>query len=382
MRLLSITFAVFVGFLTIGLSLPVLPLHVHGTLGMDDLMVGIVAGCQPVAALLSRMAAGKMADTRDAKRAMATGFLIAVTSGIAYFASGLITHSPYASVGVLLVGRLLLGCAESFIVTGALSWGIGIVGPQRAGKAMAWVGIAMYGAYAAGAPVGVLVYANYGFAGIAVATALIPLLALFIVGFVRATKPSGMPRVPFYKVLGAVWGAGLGLFFSSIGFSTITAFAALLFSVRGWGSASLVFSAFGVAFIAARVLFGSLPDRVGGAKVALVCVVIEAAGQFLMWRADAPTLAYVGAMLTGFGYSLAFPGFGVEAVRRVAPQSRGVAMGAYVAFLDIALGIAGPGAGIVSKHFGVNAIYLVGSVAVALAVLVAVKLLASPPRTA
>jgi len=98
----------------------------------------------------------------------------------------------------------------------------------------------------------------------------------------------------------------------------------------------------------------------------------------LIWGADTAALAYLGAALTGFGYSLAFPGFGVEAVRRAPPQSRGVAMGAYVAFLDIALGITGPALGAVAGAWNMGAVYLAGAVAVGLSLLVAVGLLATP----
>ena len=145
-------------------------------------------------------------------------------------------------------------------------------------------------------------------------------------------------------------------------------------AAKEWGNASLAFTGFGLAFIGARILFGHLPDKLGGARVALVCVVIEAAGQMLIWRADSASAAYLGAALTGFGYSLAFPGFGVEAVRRAPPQSRGVAIGAYVAFLDIALAITGLGAGAVAGTWGVAAVYGVGSAAVALSLLVALRL--------
>jgi hypothetical protein len=37
--------------------------------------------------------------------------------------------------------------------------------------------------------------------------------------------------------------------------------------------------------MAGRLIFGHLPDRIGGTKVALVCVLIEAAGQALIWLA-------------------------------------------------------------------------------------------------
>ncbi|QDQ25562.1 MFS transporter [Chitinimonas arctica] len=377
-RLLPITLAVFIVFLTIGLPLPVLPLHVHGTLAMSTLVVGVVIGSQFAAALLSRAWAGGMADTVGAKRTMLVGSCMAACSGLAYLLSDAFSALPAGAVAVLLLGRLLWGCAESLLVTGALSWGVGLLGPQHAGKVMAWVGMAMYGAYALGAPIGVWIYRHYGFTGIAAACTVIPLLALALVATVRPSVLGSVKRVPFYRVLGTVWLPGVGLALSSVGFGVITAFIALLFAARNWGNASMAFTAFGMAFIAARLLFGHLPDKLGGAKVALVSVLIEAVGQLLIWRAEGVMLAYLGAALTGFGYSLAFPGFGVEAIRRAPPESRGVAMGAYVAFLDVALGITGPLAGMIASHHDLDTIYLAGGIAVFCSTAVALSLLVRP----
>ena len=382
LKMLPITLAVFVGFLTIGLPLPVLPLHLHYTLGLSPVVVGIAVGAQFAAALLSRAWAGGLADVSGSKRAMVLGLVSAAMSGTAYLASLAFTATPATSLGVLLIGRVLLGCGESLIITGALSWGISLVGPQNAGKVMAWVGIAMYAAYSAGAPLGTLIYGSHGFAGIAIGTILIPLLALAVVAPARPVAVSSARRLPFYKVLGTVWVPGLGLLLCSVGLGVITTFVALLFVAKNWGSAALAFTAFGIAFIGARLLFAHLPDKIGGAKVALVCVLIEAAGQLLIWQADHVLTAYAGAALTGFGFSLAFPGFGVEAVRRSPPQSRGAAMGAFVAFLDISLGITGPAAGAIASAGGVSTVYLAGAAAVALAAVVAIVLLVNPPRPA
>jgi MFS family permease len=378
--MLPITLAVFVGFLTIGLPLPVLPLHLHYTLGLSPVVVGIAIGTQFAAALLSRAWAGGLADVKGSKRAMLMGLTIAAISGTAYLASLAFAATPVTSLGVLLIGRVLLGCGESLIITGSLSWGIGMVGPQNAGKVMAWVGIAIYAAYSIGAPLGTLIYGPYGFAGIAVATSIIPLLALAIVAPARAIAVSSTRRMPFYKILGTVWVPGVGLLLCSVGLGVITTFAALLFAARNWGSASLAFTAFGVAFIGARLLFAHLPDKIGGGKVALVCVLIEAAGQLMIWQADHVLMAYAGAALTGFGFSLAFPGFGVEAVRRAPPQNRGAAMGAFMAFLDISLGIAGPAAGAIASASSVGTVYLAGAGAVGLSAIVAVLLIINLPR--
>jgi len=247
-------------------------------------------------------------------------------------------------------------------------------------QVMAWIGIAIYGAYALGAPLGVAVNGYWGFIGIALATIFIPILALAIVSVVQSVAPTASQRTPFYKVLRAVWVPGMGLAFSSVGFGVITAFIALLFAARNWGNSSLAFTAFGLAFIGARVLFGHLPDKLGGARVALVCVVVEAIGQLLIWGADTALFAYLGAALTGFGYSLAFPGFGVEAVRRAPPQTRSLAMGAYVAFLDVSLGITSPLAGALAGVWGIGSVYLAGAIAVSCSFFVALMLLSGKAR--
>jgi MFS family permease len=368
-----------VGFLVIGLVLPVLPLHLHYTLDVNPVIVGVVIGCQFLTALLSRAWSGNLADTRGGKRAVVLGLPLAALSGAAYLASLAFIGTPAVSIGILLLGRVLLGCGESLLITGALSWGIGLVGPRHAGKVMAWVGIAMYGAYAAGAPLGTFIYSQYDFIGIAIATFIIPLLALGLVAPAAGVPVTATHRMPFYKVLGTIWLPGLGLALSCVGFGVITTFIALLFAAKNWGSASLAFTIFGAAYITARLLFAHLPDKIGGAKVALVCVVIEAVGQLLIWQASGVVMAYAGAALTGFGYSLAFPGFGVEAVKRAPPQSRGAAMGSFMAFFDISAGLTGPAAGAIASAFGVNSVYLAGACAVALSTIVSGYLLANKP---
>jgi MFS family permease len=161
---------------------------------------------------------------------------------------------------------------------------------------------------------------------------------------------------------------------SSVGLGAVTAFVALLFAARGrtvWPA----FTTFAVAFIFARVVFGHVADRIGGAKVALVSVLIEAAGQALIWLAPWSALALVGAALTGFGYALAYPSFGVEAVRRAPAQSRGLAMGAYTAFLDVALAVASPGLGLIAGATGLSTVFLASTLVVLCAAAIAVRLL-------
>jgi MFS family permease len=355
--------------------MPVLPLHVHQGLGLGTFVVGLVAGSQFVASLISRVWAGHHADRSGAKRAVVIGLLAAAAAGLLHLLSLRFVVAPEVSVAILLLGRAVLGGAESFIVAGALTWGLALAGPRNTGKVMAWVGTAMYVAFAVGAPAGSALYAGYGFAAIALATMLIPLVPLLLVAPLRPVPPSPHVRPAFTIVLRAVWVPGLGLALSSVGFGAITTFIVLLFAQHGWGHAWLALTAVSVAFVLGRVIFGHLPDRIGGPRVALVFVLIEAAGQALIWLAASAALVLVGAALAGFGYSLVYPGFGVEAVRRAPPQSRGLAMGAYTACLDLALGVANPALGAIASGAGIGAVFLASTLTVLCAASVAVWLL-------
>lgn len=334
--LLPIMGAVFVAFLVIGVAMPVLPLYVHDGLGFGTFVVGLVAGSQFAASLISRPWAGHYSDGRGAKRAVVIGLLAASASGALYVGSLLFRGAPDASVAVLLLGRGVLGGAESFIITATVSWGLAVTGARDTGKVIAWVGSAMFAAFAIGAPVGSALYAGYGFFAIALVTMLAPLATLLLIATLPAVVPVSRARLSFTTVIAEVWVPGFGSALGSVGFGAVITFAALLFADRGWAQGWLAYTSYAVAFILARVFFGSAADKLGGAKVALICVLIETVGQALLWLAVRSELALLGAALTGFGFSLVYPGFGVEAVRRVPAQSRGLAMGAYTAFLDLA----------------------------------------------
>ncbi len=278
--------------------------------------------------------------------------------------------APILSVTILILGRGVLGAAESAMITGALSWGLAIGGAKNSGKVIAWVGTAMYAAFAGGAPAGSALYAHYGFSAIAMATTIIPLLTLLVIAPLAGVAPAGHVPSSFTRVLRTVVKPGVGLAFSSFGFGAITTFIALLFAQERWGNAWMAFTALSVSFILARILFGHLPDALGGARVALISVVIEAAGQVLIWLAPSPVWGLAGAA----------PAFGVEALRDVPPQNRGLAMGAYTAFLDLALGIANPVLGAIANARTIRSAFIASALVILMAAVVAVSLMRSGIR--
>ncbi|WP_202210907.1 MFS transporter [Pseudomonas paraversuta] len=363
LQVVSIVLFTFIGYMNIGIPLAVLPGYVHNHLGYGTVIAGLVISVQYLATLLSRPYASRIIDNRGSKRAVMYGLAGCGLSGVLMLASTWTAAMPALSLTCLLIGRLVLGSAESLVGSGAIGWGIGRVGAQNTAKVISWNGIASYGAIAIGAPLGVLMVSHWGMWSMGASIIALAMVGLLLAWPKRAAPIVSGVRLPFLHVLGRVLPHGAGLALGSIGFGTIATFITLYYATNQWDNAVLCLSLFGASFIGARLLFGNLINRIGGFRVAIACLSVETLGLLLLWLAPSPELALAGAALSGFGFSLVFPALGVEAVNLVPASSRGAAVGAYSLFIDLSLGITGPLVGAVAAGFGFASIFLFAAMA-------------------
>jgi MFS family permease len=352
----------FAAYLTIGLPLAVLPPFVHGPLGFSTVLAGFAVSAQYLMTFLTRAPVGRMADTAGPKTMVILGLLGCLACGAFTALGGLCRDHHTLSLSLLLIGRLCLGAGESGVATGCLSWAIGRAGAAQSGKVISWNGIATYGGISLGAPLGVMVESLGGFWAIGLAMMAVPLIALPFALAGPVTRLVKGPQLPIGSVFGRVLPHGAALALSSIGFGVIASFITLDYASRHWPHAALALTAFGGSFILSRLLFITSIARQGGNRVAFCAFLVEALGLALLWFADDPLTAMLGAGLAGFGFGLVFPALGVEVLRRVPPANRGAALGAFTVFLDIALGIAGPLAGLLVGPFGYAGIFFAGAV--------------------
>ena len=357
LQIVSIVFYTFIAFLCIGLPIAVLPGYVHEQLGFSAVVAGLTIGSQYLATLLSRPMAGRLSDSVGTKRAIVYGLSGIVLSGVLTLISTLLQSFALPSLLILIAGRLLLGVAQGLIGVGTISWCMGQVGVEHTARSISWNGIASYGAIAIGAPLGVVMVSELGFASLGIALSLLAGAALLMIRNKPSVPVIRGERLPFWAVFARIAPYGAGLSLASIGYGTLTTFITLFYISRGWTGAAWCLTVFGVCFILARLVFISSIARFGGFNSAIACMSIETLGLVLLWLAPSTPFALVGAGLAGFGLSLVYPALGVEAIKQVPNTSRGAGLSAYAVFFDLALAIAGPLMGAVALNMGYSSIF-------------------------
>ncbi|WP_413790787.1 MULTISPECIES: MFS transporter [unclassified Pseudomonas] len=357
LQIVSIVFYTFIAFLCIGLPIAVLPGYVHEQLGFSAVVAGLTIGSQYLATLLSRPMAGRLSDSVGTKRAIVYGLSGIVLSGVLTLLSTLLQSFALTSLLILIAGRVLLGVAQGLIGVGTISWCMGQVGVEHTARSISWNGIASYGAIAIGAPLGVVMVGELGFASLGIALSLLAGAALLMIRNKPSVPVIRGERLPFWAVFARIAPYGTGLSLASIGYGTLTTFITLFYISRGWTGAAWCLTVFGICFILARLLFISSIARFGGFNSAIACMSIETLGLALLWLAPSTPFALVGAGLAGFGLSLVYPALGVEAIKQVPNTSRGAGLSAYAVFFDLALAIAGPLMGAVALNLGYSSIF-------------------------
>ena len=284
-RIAGYVYFTFICYVSIGLPLAVLPPFVHLRMGYSALLAGLAISIQYIATLLSRPWAGHISDHMGAKVSVMWGMAGCTVSGALLVGAAVLHEVHWLSFTVLILSRLVLGVGESLGSTGSTIWGINSAGHEHTAKVIGLNGISTYGGMALAAPLGVVLEQQWGLSSIGILTILIGAVS-FVLAWRKApviVEPG--EHMPFTAVLGRVASDGMGLALGGVGYGTLATFVTLFYVSRHWSGAALCLTAFGIAFIAVRLLFIKTISRWGGYPVAIVSLATEAVGMVLLWQA-------------------------------------------------------------------------------------------------
>jgi MFS family permease len=326
--------AVWCSFAAFGVAVPLVP----RVLGSATL-VGLAFAVTALAALLLRPWGGQLAQRIGARAAMTAGALLAVIAGIVY-ALG-------AGTPGVFVARIVMGAAEALLMTAGAVWALSLAPSTRRAQVVGLYGLSMWGGLAAGPVLGELTFraGSYLYAW-ALATAL-PLVALALLARLPRHAPADEPVSRRFLPPAAIL-PGLALAAGGFGYATVTSFGALAMTERGIAGGALLLSLFSAAYVGVRLLAGRLPDRVGPLPMVVASAILEAAGLLVIAAAPTLSLAAIGAVVAGGGFTLLYPSLAVIAVDRAPDAERGATLGAVSSFLDLSIGVAGLAGGVVA----------------------------------
>jgi MFS family permease len=129
----------------------------------------------------------------------------------------------------------------------------------------------------------------------------------------------------------------------------------------GIGGAASVFSVFALAALVARVPAGELIDRRGTHGPAIGGLALVAVGWSLVAAASSFGAAVAGTALVGVGIAVIFPALSLMVTDRAHASVRGAALGGYIAFMDVGIGLGAVGGGLIVHATSTQALFVIGA---------------------
>jgi MFS family permease len=343
----------FCGLLAVGAVLPVLPTYIKGPLGDGNFAVGVVIGVYAISGLLLRPIAGRFADRRGRKPTAIFGVLLLSAGGFLYL--------PHLGLAGLIGARLVLGLGEGFAYTAASAWIVDLAPPERRGRILGLFGLAVWGGLAIGPLCGALIHSAFGYTAVWLFAAFLPLLGVVAALGVRDPFVPLDHAEPHPLIAPEAIRPGLAVAFAAVGYAAVASFVVLLLEARGVDGGAAVFASFGGAIVLTRLLAGGLPDRYGGAPVAMVAAAIECCGLLVIAVSPSLPVALLGGVLMGSGFSVLNPSLMLITIEEVHEGARGAALGTFTAFFDTGVGLGAPLAGAAAALAGYEGAFLLGA---------------------
>ncbi len=355
-RIWRIVGAAFVGMLGFGAVIPMLPVYLHEQAGASTFATGLLIGLSSAFALLGRLFAGKTADRKGRRTALLAGMALCVGAGVLYL--------PVFGLWAMPPARVLHGLGEGFFVTACVAWAVDVAPDNRRGQALGYLSSGIWGGVSIGPAIGQAI------GSMSAVAVFLAVSSLAVIGMVLVMKEEPRP----YAHVKSRWlprpvllpGVMLGL--GNVTYAAMAGFLILLLRNRGHSSA-WAFSAFALAVLFGRGLFGGLPDRVGPKRSLYAGYACMAAGlSALIAGRNGSALDVPASLLVGLGYAFPWPALASVVVGQVPATERASALGALNAFYDLFVAGSSAIAGAAAGKWGFTAPFWIALACVAFAV--------------
>lgn len=351
-------FFIFLGF---QMTLPTIPIFID-SLGGSQQMIGIIVGIFTFSALLVRPYAGHALENK--------GRGVVYLFGLSLFVLSVGTFGFLASIGMLMVMRIIQGIGWGFSTTAAGTIATDLIPMKRRGEGMGYYGLSGNLALAIGPALGLTIYGKMSPGVFFLLCAGLGLMAFLLSLNIRFKKVDTSPdktKVARFDVLEkSAINPAILLFFITATFGGIASFLPLYAVEKGIDGIQLYFVAYALALMLTRTFAGRIYDTKGDLYVIPPGVILIFAAMLLLaWLPNLNVLLIAG-VLYGLGFGTVQPALQAWAVNAAPADRKGMANATFFSFFDLGVGIGAMVFGQLAFSYGYASIYIVAACSVLL----------------
>jgi predicted MFS family arabinose efflux permease len=321
----TVTF--FAGFYALLVPLP----RYLGAVGLPDWQVGFVLGAFGVASLIGRPIAGVASDRFGARRVMLVG--------AASLALGAFGVAATASVGPLFLLRVLQAIGYVAFTTAGTALVVSLVAPEERGRRLALFGAAANVAISL-TPAAITALLEVAPLEVGLAAAGLLALAGGLLVLRLPSRRAGDGAVP----LGVAWAIPRRLWLPMLaagllgaGFAAFFQFAPILAERRAVAP-GVLYTVYGAAIIATRLLGGRLLDRLQVGRIVALAAGLMAVGHALIAATNGLAPLLPAAVLVAVSGGLFHPAL-IARHAALLPEAPGRASAAFYVAFDLGIGL-------------------------------------------
>lgn len=340
-----------------------LPIIIMTEYGCGDVEAGLAMTFFQIGTVAARPCAGILIDAVNKRRLM-----IVIT--VLFFLL-MCSFAFAATLSTLYALRLVHGVIFAVATTTAAALAALILPPARKGEGIGYFALSTNLAMVAGPMIGLLILEYF--------TPTVLFSALSVLAAISIAA-GGAHRLPDEIILPAKTQRTLsvstfierralapaliaGILFFAYG-SVLTFIPLYTRSLGLSAETSLFYACYAGAILVTRPFVGRIFDRKGSDYTVYPGLVLFAAGMFLLGNIEGLSGLIAAAVLLGAGFGAVTPALQTLAVRSAPPARAGVATATYFWSLDISVGLAAAGLGVVAVTYGYAFTYSIIDVAV------------------
>ena len=345
-------------------------------IGGNNRIAGMMAGGMTLVMMLTRPLVGNLLDRVGRRPIIILGGFLFAFNTVAYLFA--------ASLGVLIVIRMIHGFSQAFYTVSTTTIVADVVPEERMVDGLGYYGISSSISGALGPMTGLTIYQTFGSTVLFAMMSVFALLGAFAAMMIRTQyKPRlrndpqaisasrrGFPASLLGLIELTTFAPGLIHMCIAFSYSSVGTFLTTCGQARGIASISLYFTVCSCAMIATRLIAGRLTQKFGFSRVIFAGLAMMITSMLCIAFAHALPPVILAGALYGLGNGLVTPILQVLVFRLCAPDRKGAANATYGLFNDVGSGLGGTAWGYATLGIGYTGTYLAAACCLSTTVLI------------